>query len=217
MKRFFIATPVEIHFAVVQPALCLTCDSDSSNYVSIRRSRKKSGENVKNISSRDRQPLSGQCPRGWNKKFTDRATTAGEINPRWWTWCYVAFGCEQLYVYFRFSRRFSRLSGLRFFATRFAKVPSVWSARHRFETKDSSHERASCLAMAMYYDIWIKVAVQLTLFTALTRKARVRFYLHVVAGNLGFQRCSFHVTYRTRISFIGHAIETLSTSEHGDI
>lgn len=77
-------------------------------------------------------------------------------------WCYVAFGCEQLYVYFRFSRRFSHLSGLRFFATRFAKVPSVWSAWHRFETKDSSHERASCLAMVMYYDIWIKVAVQLT-------------------------------------------------------
>lgn len=65
-------------------------------------------------------------------------------------------------MYFRFSRRFSHLPGLRFFATRFAKVPSVWSARHRFETKDSSHERASCLTMAMYYDIWIKVAVQLT-------------------------------------------------------
>lgn len=40
MKRLFIATPVEIHFIVVQPALRLTYDSDSSNYVSIRGCRK---------------------------------------------------------------------------------------------------------------------------------------------------------------------------------
>lgn len=40
MKRLSIATPVEIHFIVVQPALHLTYDSDSSNYVSIRGCRK---------------------------------------------------------------------------------------------------------------------------------------------------------------------------------